>query len=290
MSTLDAYLRAIPVVQSSYRASVENGGSMRQYGWDTCPPATKTQVQLFTHTVAQLLADSIVGIYLHGSLAMGCFNPEHSDLDLLVITRQPMQVHTKRQLAEFLLTTSRAPHPIEISVVVQTDLVPWQYPTPFDFHYSETWRERIAHDLRDGRWQHWNAQRQHDPDLAAHVMLTNNRGLCLHGAPIAQVFPNVPKADYLASILGDVNDAIAAILDAPVYAILNTCRVYAFVRAGLICSKQEGGDWALNSVPEDVRPAIALALETYATGQQHTAFDSAGTARFVAYMHKQLPS
>jgi hypothetical protein len=221
---------------------------------------------------------------------MGCFNPQQSDLDILVITHQRMKVDTKRHLAELLLTTSRAPHPIEMSVVVHADLVPWQYPTPFDFHYSEMWREQIQQDLHHGRWQHWNAQLRNDPDLAAHVTITNHRGLCLHGAPIAHVFPDVPKEDYLASILGDVKDALASILDVPVYAILNTCRVYAFVRDGLICSKQEGGEWALNVVPADVRPAIALALEKYATDQQHTAFDPVATARFVAYMHEQLPS
>lgn len=261
---------------------------MSQYDWDTCPQASKTQVQLFTNTVAQLLADTIIGIYLHGSLAMGCFNPEHSDLDFLVITRQPMPVDTKRQLAEFLLISSRAPHPIEISVVVQNDLVPWQYPTPFDFHYSEMWRERIQHDLQHGRWQHWNAQRHNDPDLAAHITIINHYGLCLYGAPIAQVFPEVPKADYLASILADAKEALATIVDAPVYAILNTCRVYAFMREGRVYSKQAGGDWALNGVPEDVRPPIALALEMYATGQPHTAFDPVHTAKFIAYMHEQV--
>jgi predicted nucleotidyltransferase len=268
----------------------EYGESMSQYGWNNSPPGAKTQTQQFTRTVAQLLADNIVGIYLHGSLAMGCFNPEHSDLDLLVITHQRMQVGTKRQLAEFLLTTSRAPHPIELSVVVHTDLVPWQYPTPFDFHYSEMWRERIQQDLHHGRWPHWNAQLLNDPDLAAHVTITNHRGLCLHGAPIAHVFPDVPKADYLASILGDVKDALASIMDAPVYAILNTCRVYAFVRDGSICSKQEGGEWALTVVPEDVRPVIELALEIYAAGQQHKVFDTVAITRFVAYMHEQLPA
>jgi hypothetical protein len=263
---------------------------MSQYGWDTCPQATKAQTQHFTQVVAQLLADTLVGIYLHGSLAMRCFNPQQSDLDLLVVTRQPMTVATKRQLAELLLTTSGAPHPIEISMLVHSDLVPWQYPTPFDFHYSETWRAQIQQDLEHGRWQHWNVQRRNDPDLAAHVTITNHRGVCLYGAPIAQVFPAVPTGDYLASILADINDALAAILNDPVYAILNTCRICAFVQDGLICSKQEGGEWALRVVPEHIRPAIALALDAYATSQQHLAFDPVATANFVAYMREQLPS
>ncbi len=29
--------------------------------------------------------EQLTGIYLHGSLAMGCFQPEKSDIDLLVV-------------------------------------------------------------------------------------------------------------------------------------------------------------------------------------------------------------
>ncbi|WP_245585925.1 nucleotidyltransferase domain-containing protein [Paenibacillus pinihumi] len=31
------------------------------------------------------LGSNLAGIYVHGSVAMGCFNPEKSDLDLLVV-------------------------------------------------------------------------------------------------------------------------------------------------------------------------------------------------------------
>lgn len=33
------------------------------------------------------LGGNLVGIYLHGSLAMGCFNPDTSDVDLLLVVR-----------------------------------------------------------------------------------------------------------------------------------------------------------------------------------------------------------
>ena len=37
--------------------------------------------------IADVLADDLVGVYLHGSLAFGCFNPELSDLDVLAVAR-----------------------------------------------------------------------------------------------------------------------------------------------------------------------------------------------------------
>ncbi|MFY2158011.1 nucleotidyltransferase domain-containing protein [Cytobacillus firmus] len=36
--------------------------------------------------VKLLLKDNFKGFYLHGSLAMGGFNPEKSDVDILIVT------------------------------------------------------------------------------------------------------------------------------------------------------------------------------------------------------------
>jgi hypothetical protein len=263
---------------------------MSQYGWHNCPTEIETQVHYLTQNLTGLLADNLIGVYLHGSLTMHCFNPEGSDLDLLVITKYSIPLDTKRQLAELLLSTSCAPQPIEINFLPHSVLVPWQYPTPYDYHYSETWREPTQYDLQNGGWRHWNAHVLKDPDLAAHITITVHRGISLYGTPIAHVFPLVPRDDYLASILEDVKGALDDIMeDNPVYAILNTCRVYAFLHDGLICSKQEGGLWALAVVPKEIQPVIAMALEEYATAPQTTQFDSMVVAAFVSYMQQQLP-
>ena len=77
-------------------------------------------------------------------------------------------------------------------------------------------------------------------------------------------------------------------LDAPVSTILNVCRVYAFVSEGRICSKQEGGLWALHVVPADIATVIALALEQYADGSNARAFDPSVVARFGEYFRQRL--
>ncbi|MDD6156298.1 MAG: nucleotidyltransferase domain-containing protein [Lachnospiraceae bacterium] len=38
----------------------------------------------------KILGDNLTGVYLHGSAAMGCFNPEESDIDLLVVVKDAL--------------------------------------------------------------------------------------------------------------------------------------------------------------------------------------------------------
>lgn len=44
-------------------------------------------LQDVTHILKEGLSDSLVGIYLHGSMAMGGFHPNQSDIDILVVCR-----------------------------------------------------------------------------------------------------------------------------------------------------------------------------------------------------------
>ena len=45
----------------------------------------QTLLDKFTHAVKEITGEKLTGIYLHGSLAMGCFHPEKSDIDLIVV-------------------------------------------------------------------------------------------------------------------------------------------------------------------------------------------------------------
>jgi streptomycin 3"-adenylyltransferase len=234
------------------------------------------------------LATQLVGIYLHGSLAMGCFNPNHSDLDLLVVTAECMRLTMKRQIIEYLLVCSQQPQPIEISFLARTQLRPWQYPTPFDLHYSEMWRASYTRDLAAGAWQAWDANQQRDPDLAAHITIINQRGNCITGAPVTAIFPSVPDYDYRASIAADIQDSLASIVTNPVYTILNCCRTYAYVRDGHVLSKAEGGDWAIQALPADFRTTVTTALAVYRSDAGCQSFDTQMLDAFATYMRQLL--
>ncbi len=61
-----------------------------------CRPLLDDLVQLFHDT----LDDALLGVYLHGSLAMGCFNPQKSDIDLLAVGNEPLDNRQKMRLMQ----------------------------------------------------------------------------------------------------------------------------------------------------------------------------------------------
>ena len=233
-------------------------------------------------------ADNLVGVYLHGSLAMICFNPDRSDIDILAVTKRDMTVDTKFGIAQSLLHLSKYPCPIEISFLREQDLTPWKHPTVFDLHYSEMWREQYKEDLASGVWKKWNEKYHEDPDLAAHITITLNRGICLYGQPIKETFPIVPKKDYIASLLYDFEDARDGILENPVYSVLNLCRVYWYLLEERICSKDEAGTWAISFLPEKFQEVVAQALEIYRGNRVEEKFDDEALKRFSQHVDKQV--
>lgn len=250
--------------------------------------SVRVQIQTLCEQFQAMLGGELVGIYLHGSLAMRCFNPARSDVDILVVTRRQMSVEVKRELIALLLRISNAPFPIEISFVVLGGIHPFAHPLPYDLHYSESWREQYTREMADGSWQEWNKEQRHDPDLTAHLTIIHQYGIVLYGEPVAQVFPPVPAKDYVLAILGDYRDAREGYMDNPVYFVLNACRVYACLAKGRVCSKEEGGVYGLETLPEPFHPLILQALEIYRGTQPETPFVENELAAFAAFMDRSL--
>ncbi len=207
----------------------------------------------------QVLMDNLVGIYLHGSLTLGGFNPRTSDIDFLVVTRAALSAAEFKALVALTLElTQLAPSKgLEFSVVTLMHTLNCTHPCPFEFHYGLNWHERFAAGTVD-----YGADPR-DPDLAAHFTITRARGRCLDGEPIDQVFGAVPERDYWDSIRADAEDILRNISYNPVYSILNLCRVLAYQQDKLIVSKVEGAAWALTHLPPIFHPLIQQAVDTY---------------------------
>ena len=208
-----------------------------------------------------ILGDDLVGVYLHGSGATGCFNPDRSDIDLLVVSRQTLAPDQWRAVATLLLASSGAPYPVELTLLTTEQLQPWRHPTPIEFHYSESWRTSLTQQLAAGDAP---SRALTDPDLAAHITVLRTRGRVIVGAPIHQVFPEVPEADFRQVILADL-DWIRA-HSTQIYGVLNACRILAYLDGQGLLSKAEGADWALENVPVTYRATIAQARSAYRSG------------------------
>lgn len=242
--------------------------------WITFSTDVKDFVCYLLSETKKIIKEDFIGFYIHGSLAMGGFNPNSSDIDILVVTNKSMTIETKRKLAQFFLTCSNNPFPVEISFLNEKQLKKWKHPSSFDFHYSEFWRTRYEYDLANGTYQYLNEEIKTDADLAAHITITTNRGICIEGKPIDEVFPLVPRTHYISSIMGDFQACLENIEEDPIYCTLNLIRVFWYLKEGIISSKLEAGKWGFSSFPKEMNFIIQKVVNSYSNTKEVYNFEN----------------
>ena len=99
---------------------------------------TESLIKGFVEESKGILRDNLVGIYLHGSSVMGCFNPQKSDIDLIIVVNHPLPDPVKRSYMDMVVRYNAAgpEKGIEMSVVLGEVCSPFVYPTPFELHFS----------------------------------------------------------------------------------------------------------------------------------------------------------
>ena len=246
---------------------------------------TDSLINGFVEQSKKILRDNLVGVYLHGSLVMGCFNPQKSDIDLIIVIDKPISDSVKRAYLDMVVqfNASGPEKGIEMSIVLRKVCKPFVYPTPYELHFSAGHLEWYEDDP-DEYIREMNGT---DKDLAAHFTIINKRGRCLYGAPIEDVFAEVPDSDYMDSIWFDVEGAAEEITEYPMYLTLNLARVLAYKKEGLVLSKKEGGDWALEHLPAEYRPLIADALREYSESEE-VVYDDTLAKRYAEYAIREL--
>lgn len=230
----------------------------------------------------KVLGEKMTGFYVHGSIGFGCFDWDRSDIDFIVVVSEPLDRDEKLRLLAVLdqQRPSAPPKGFEMSVVLYQYCQHFVYPTPYELHFSNAWLSRYqAHPLTL-----CGDEPQYDPDLAAHFMVIQKAGMVWRGLPIASVFGEVPRDAYIESIYADIKNAPDDVRDAPVYVILNLCRVYAFLKDGCVLSKAQGGQWGIKNLPADRHAVICWALEAYTRGDT----GPVDTEKAAAFCHEML--
>ncbi len=210
-----------------------------------------------------IFKNNLVGVYLHGSMAMGCFNPHKSDIDLIIVIDEDISDEQKLDFMNKIVELNEvAPEKgIEMSVVKREYCKPFVYPTPYELHFSNGHLEWFKNNPKD----YVERMKGMDKDLAAHFMIINKYGKTLWGDNIEEVFGEVPREAYLDSIWYDIENAKEDVLDNPMYIILNLCRVAAYVKDEEILSKKQGGEWGVKNLSQEYSNLISGALECYSS-------------------------
>ncbi|NBJ70420.1 MULTISPECIES: aminoglycoside adenylyltransferase domain-containing protein [Clostridia] len=237
----------------------------------------------FAESCQEILQVKFVGVYLHGSLAMDCYQRGKSDIDLLIIVNMSLHKQEKKQLIyKFMRLEADYQVQIETSIINIDVLFPFQFPTPFELHYSAFHKPR--YEKEDG----YLCDQGTDPDLAAHLVVTLHRGKTITGLNKEEVIPSIDTKYFIYSILNDIEDAQVAIIQSPGYYILNLCRTLYYFQEGVIASKLEGGEWAKQAVPLGWKLLISQALDYYQQKLINPSWDEKYLVNFATYMIKRL--
>ena len=211
--------------------------------------------------VREVLAEDAVGAYLHGSTALDRLKP-HSDVDVLVLSRRPTTATEKRTLIDRLLRMSGRgdptgqARPIELTIVVESEIRPWRYPPAHDFLYGDWLRT----EFERGDLTPWDGP---NPDLAPVITMARSANKALFGPPATEVFDPVPRKDLNSAIVAGIPGLLDELDSDTTNVVLTFARIWTTLATGTIRSKDGAADWVLARLPEEHRPVLSRARAVY---------------------------
>jgi hypothetical protein len=155
--------------------------------------------------------------------------------------------------------------PLELTIVVQSEVRPWRYPPALDFQYGD-WLRR---EFERGELPPWPTP---SPDLAVLITTVLRTSQPLLGPPAVQVLDPVPAADLERAMLDSIADLLADLEPDTGNVILTLARIWTTLGTGEIRSKDAAADWVLPRLPAEHRPVLARARAIY-LGDEPDAWD-----------------
>jgi len=229
------------------------------------PKSVQPLLTCHTSILSEILENKLVGVYVHGSATTKGFSFEQSDIDYIAVIESPLSDEERQLLSQRFLAVFGKGTPgngAEMHIVLRKYVGSgFIYPTPFEFHFGT--EEQIRH------FGNKPSQIETDYDLAGHLRMLSDTGICIFGLPIEEVFHKIPDEIFFDSITRDCQESHDSIMAqtpdedcwVPSYATLNHCRTLSFIKTGKVCSKIEGGQWALEHLPSEHRDVVRAALE-----------------------------
>ena len=229
-----------------YKLTRQEIGEFMEYKMpDYTPQEIKDFLIPVISYIHSVLRDKLIGTYLHGSLAMGSFQLDSSDIDLIFVVKEHLSSEENREIVNYLNKIRLPGRSIDVSILLEAVLQNPQYPIFVELNY----------DYPDDIFAN-----EPDNQVVAHLYEAKERGFCIWGKPVSEVFSKIPAKYYLLSIIDDLKYTRKYLLEDPVYWVLNACRTMAFIKEGTVLSKPEGGEWGTTNLPEKYRNLINQAL------------------------------
>lgn len=216
----------------------------------TYPAAVAPLIEALLDGVRDALGENFVGFYLCGSLALGGFDPETSDVDVLVVTGRPV---SEAEFAALKALHERLPAEAN------------DFSLDYDVYYVDRRTiRRFAEGQRHvkvgtGEPFSW---RQNRPNWALERWTVRERGVTIAGPDPKTLIDPVSPGDLRSAAGAELRARLQhwtdgswpredlAYLGAQAFEIEIVCRATFTMERGQVSSKRAAVDWALASLPE----------------------------------------
>ena len=202
-----------------------------------------------------VLGANLLGLYLRGSLALGDFDPDTSDVDALCVTETPLSAAEIERLAALHLRLAALPNryarELEVAYLPRSAARRW---TPGERHPTLYRGSGVLEEQPHG--ENWVLERW--------AVLSGES--TLSGPPPATLFEPVSAEQIRRAVRQRLHDwhAFALTPDDPgwssrghaAYAVETTCRMLHTLQTGELGSKPAAVRWALLNLPDPWRRLV----------------------------------
>ncbi|QLR78339.1 DUF4111 domain-containing protein [Citrobacter freundii] len=254
----------------------------------TIPDSIRRQVNAASVLIARIIEDDLVAVHLYGSAVEGGLKPQ-SDIDLLVTIRQPLNNRQRKDLLQGFLEISAPPgsvdryRPLEVTIVVYSQLVPWRFPPLREIQFGEWLRD----DIRAGIVE----PTQLDPDLSILLTQARRASVAIFGEPAEMLFNVIPFSDVVQTFrhILDMWQKPVDLEGDERNIILTLARIWYSVITGDIVAKDEAASWLIPQLPVEYADTLQAArLEYLGLTKHNWAASMPSVERFVCYAKKQI--
>jgi len=224
----------------------------------TIPVSVQPVLDAYIRLTSEAVPGFLAGFYLHGSLALNAFNPQHSDIDFITVASRPCAPSDISRLDAIHQTLAQT-YP---QWPMEGCYLQWQYLGRFEdtipphpYYHDGIFHSSGYHDLNAVTW--W---------------VLKNRGIALVGPAPGELNISVDWDDLIGKMHDNLNTYWARFTDTPKrmalllsdygihWTVLGVLRQFYTFREHDITSKSGAGIYALRHTPKRWHQLIQEAL------------------------------
>jgi hypothetical protein len=231
----------------------------------TVPQEVARYLEAVTTQVSGVFGERVVGVYTTGSLALGDYRPDRSDIDLMAVVAGSEDLDLREQLAR------RLDHRVLACPAAGLEFVLYPLTTVsrptldagylLNFNTGAALPPVTSFDPGDGPGFWYAIDRA----------ITRQSGASLYGPPAQQLFAAVPFDDLLQVVIASAeahsDPEEGHLLD---NAVLNGCRALSFARDRRWYAKVDAAERMLPMAGE-FAPLISAAIVSFGSGRRQAA-------------------